>query len=205
MTSTIVLSQNISEDTEQLPDSYNLWTGVGIATGLDKANRPVELQQYSLSLWGYSQRHHAMRYTLTYIHSPIPEVVNANDFSSKNGLTIIDFALDSKQFYSEDFLWRNQYLFFGGGLALAFWNYSDSFLDKELASTFGMAVGVDLRIGRGIVFGHLKNFNTTIDISPGVILWLSNDEELSIRHRVPPTYFYLSARVGFNYSLFDWK
>ncbi len=205
LTSAMLIAQTSSDDVEDVPDSYKLWTGIGIATGLDNSNRPAALQHYSLSLWGYSERQQAVQYSLTYIHSPIPEDFNSGDFSSKNGLTIIDVALDGKQFYSEDLIWRNQYFSYGIGLAIAFWKYSDSFLDTELAGSLSVAGGVDVRVGQGIVLGHLDTFNTTIDISPGVIFWLSNDDELSTSHKVPPPYLYISARVGFNYSFFSWK
>jgi len=205
LTSAMLVAQTSSEDVDTSPESNKLWTGIGIATGLDNANRPSALQQYSLSLWGYSKRQQAIRYTLTYIHSPIPEEISSNDFSSQNGLTIIDVALDAKHFYSEDLIWQNQYFSYGIGLAIAFWKYSDSFSDKELAGSLSVAGGIDVRLGQGIVLGHINTFNTTIDISPGVIFWLSNDNELSTRHRVPPPYLYISARVGFNYSFFSWK
>jgi hypothetical protein len=92
----------------------------------------------------------------------------------------------------------------GIGLAVSAWKYSDNYIKSDLASSFSAAVGIDFRFGTGFVLGYLQSLNATVDFSPGIIIWLPSEDDISNGDNNPPIYLYFTTKVALNYSIAKW-
>jgi hypothetical protein len=203
----LLLNQSISltNDLDSLKqtESHRLWLGVGYASGLDRSKDVLSLHQYALTYGGFTGFGHGKQFVLSYLHTPIPETMNSN-FSSRNGLSIIEFSLDTKMYAPYEYLFYGQYLSLGLGVALSFWNYSDNFAESNLSGKFSMSPGFDMHVGTGFVLEKVQLINATVDFTPGIIFWIPSDSEDSWTRHIPPPYLYFTMRIALNYAVTSW-
>ncbi len=120
----------------------------------------------------------------------------------KSDLSMVELGIEMKMHIPLPFPFLGQYLSYGTDIVYAFWNYSDNISDEEIAGSLDQVWGIGFHLGPGFVIGKLQKVNITIDIHPGVILWLS-DSYQGFSNSVLPVY--LKFCISLNCSVLEYS
>jgi hypothetical protein len=184
------------------PESHDLWLGVGYSIGLDRSNKVIGIQQYTISIGGYSEKTKWVQFNSSYLHTPIQKTSNPV-YLIDNGVSMLEFGVEGKLYSQSPYSFLGHYFSFGIDAAYAFWNYSNNINAVDISGAFDQVWGVDLHLGTGFIIGRLLPLSANLDITPGVVLWLS-DSHQGLSNFVLPVYYYLKVRISLSYSITSW-
>jgi len=191
-----------SSEIRNEPESYELWLGAGYSTGLDRSDKVLGIQEYMLSFGGYTGKARWLQFNGSYLHSPILKTSDPA-ISIEDGISMMILGMELKSYTPSTYSFLGHYFSEGAGVVFAYWNYTLENIEFDLPDSFDSIWGCDLHLGTGFILGRLLPLSINLDVTPGVILWLS-DSHQDFTNSILPVYYYLKVRVTLNCSIASW-
>jgi hypothetical protein len=184
-------------------ESYDLWIGVGYSTGMDRSRKFLGLKEGVLTVGGYTTQSRWIQYYLSYLYTPIQKTSDP-EYSIDHGISQIEFGAEAEFYTQSKYSFLGHYFSFGIGGVFAFWDYSLSNpVNWEIIDSYDHEWGCDIHCGTGFILGALQPFNLILDVTPGIVLWLSESYQ-GFPQSLLPIYYYLKVRLSLNYPIASW-